>query len=477
MSSTPFYNNPFLSNSNASLEQHVSPAAGVSPRSNAEDLDLSAKTAVEVKITWGDQVLFITHLSPPRDVFVGDETEGPVDYKLPIARTQIVRADGDAIVALTDDGSLPLARGESSLRKLGDLTVRVASVAAAKPADRSASKSRRTALVWWGASAALHLAIVAGLTLSPGASLDDDDATLDKSTQAYMLAMQSSRAEREIAEQEPENSGEATSANSSAGAKHAGDSGQMGMPDKMMTGGHYSVKGPPDTAEQKLAKTHALIESNKYGAIGALASVFGATSNTPVSFNGGDESIGKDPMDFNGNLAGDHAGDSFGYNGLGPTGTGPGGGGWFDGIGLNQIGGFGHACVGGNCGPGAEWGTGPGGKPMKHNTKIIRMPDVGVDVTGGLPPDTIKRVIRANFPRFRQCYEQGLKKDPGLRGSVAVRFIIDTTGAIETANLAGGSMSDGQVSSCVLGIYKTVSFPEPLGGMVMVTYPIDFQND
>lgn len=471
MSSTPFMNNPFLSSATDSV------AHAAAPRLNSDDLDLSAKTAVEVKISWGEQVLFITHLSPPRDVFVGDETEGPVDYKLPIARTQIVRAEGDTIVALTDDGAMPLSRGQSNLRQLADLTVRVASVAAAKAPDRSASKSRRTALMWWGASAALHLAIVAGLTLSPGASLDDENAGLDKSTQAYMLAMQSARADREIAEQEPDSTGDASSSNSSSGAKHAGASGQMGTPDKMMTGGHYSVKGPADSAEQKLAKTHAMIESNRYGAIGALASVFGATTNTPVSFNGGDESIGKDPMDFNGNLAGDHAGDSFGYNGLGPTGTGPGGGGWFDGIGLNQVGGFGHTCVGGNCGNGTDWGTGPGGKGMKHTVKTIRMPDTGVGVTGGLPPDTVKRVIRANFPRFRQCYEQGLKKDPGLRGSVAVRFIIDTTGAIETANLAGGSMSDAQVSSCVLGVYKTVSFPEPEGGKVMVTYPIDFQND
>lgn len=466
MSSIPFSTNPFLSN-----------AATPATRSNDEELDLSAKTAVEVKITWGDQILFITHLSPPRDVFVGDETEGPVDYELPIARTQIVRADGDAIAAVNEDGSVPLSRGASNVRTLGELTVRIASVAAANAPDRSAPKSRRTALVWWGASAALHLAIVAGLTMSPGASLEDDNAQLDKSTRAYMLAMQQNHAEREIAQQEEESTGEQSSANSSSGAKHAGASGQMGAPDKNMTNGHYAVSGPPDSVEQKLAKTHALIESNRYGAIGALASVFGATNRAPVAFDGGDESIGRDPMDFNGNLAGDHPGDSFGYNGLGPTGTGPGGGGWFDGIGMNNIGGFGHTCISANCGPGAEWGSGPGGKPLKHEVKTIRMPDGGVDVVGKLPPDAIKRVVRANFPRFRACYESGLKKDPGLKGSVAVRFIIDNTGATENVSAAGGSMTDAAVSSCVLGIYKTISFPEPEGGKVMVTYPIDFQNE
>ncbi len=467
MSSNPFLtNNPFL----------PSEAAAPSPRVQDEELDLSAKTALEVKITWGEQVLFITHLSPARDVFVGDESEGPVDYKLPCARTQIARADGESISALNEGGALPLSRGQSNVRQIGELTVRVANVAAAT-APKGKNKSRRTALGWWGASAALHLAIIAGLTMSPGASLDDETAALDKSTQAYMMAMQKNVQEKEIAEQQPESGDTTTSSgNSSAGAAHAGASGQSGNPAKNMTNGHYAVQGPPDSAEVKLAKTHALIESNRYGAIGALASVFGATHNAPVSFNGGDESIGRDPLDFNGNLAGDHPGDSFGYNGLGPTGTGPGGGGWFDGVGLNRIGDFGHACVGGNCGPGSDWSTGPGGKPSKYVPKGVKMYDTTVDMTGKLPPDVIKRVIRANFPRFRACYEQGLKKDPGLKGTVAVRFIIDTTGAVESASLSGGSMSDTGVSSCVLGVYRTVSFPEPESGKVLVTYPIDFQS-
>jgi hypothetical protein len=469
MNSNPFLaNNPFVNN--------VSSAAVASPRVNDEDLDLGAKTALEVKIMWGDQTLFITHLSPARDVFVGDESEGPVDYKLPTPRVQIARVEGDSIVAITDDGTLPLTRGQSHTRNVGEMTVRIASVAAAKAPPRG-NKGRKTALAWWGASAALHMAIVAGLTMSPGASLDDETAALDKSTAAYMMALQKNVQEKEIVEQEPESGDTTSSGNSSAGAAHAGASGQMGNPAKNVTGGHYAVQGPADSVEVKLAKTHALIESNRYGAIGALASVFGATSNAPVSFNGGDESIGRDPLDFNGNLAGDHAGDSFGYNGLGPTGTGPGGGGWFDGVGLNKIGDFGHACVGGACGNGTDWSTGPGGKAGKYVPKgAPKMYDPGVETTGKLPPEAIKRVIRANFPRFRACYETGLKKDPGLKGTVSVRFIIDTTGAVESASLSGGSMSDSGVSSCVLGVYKTVSFPEPESGKVMVNYPIDFQS-
>ena len=131
MSSNPFLaNNPFVTNDVSTA------AASVSERVASDDLDLSAKTALEVKITWGEQVLFISHLSPARDVFVGDESEGPVDYKLPTPRVQIARVEGDSIVALTDDGMLPLSRGQSHVRKVSEMTVRIASVAAAKRARR-----------------------------------------------------------------------------------------------------------------------------------------------------------------------------------------------------------------------------------------------------------------------------------------------------------------------------------------------------
>jgi len=459
-------NNPFV----------VGVAPAVAPRPVViEGVEIESQSALELEVRWGDQVLHLVHLSPPRDVFVGDESEGPVDYKLPVARTQIVRASGDSVVALTEQGDIALSRGGKNERRVGDFTVRCAVVAAGK-APPKGSKARRKVLGFWAASALAHLGLIAGLMMAPGASLDDDAAGLDKSTQAYLMQLQNAAERPEIKQEESEGE-KSDSSNGSAGGAHAGDSGQMGTPDKAKTGGHYQVKGPAETTEQKLAKTHALIESNRYGAIGALASVFGSTSNAPVSFNGGEESIGKDPADYQGNLFGDHPGDAFGYNGLGPMGTGPGGGGWFDGIGLNRIGGFGHGCVGSHCGDGGEWGGGKGGKGLVRKPQGVKMIDTSVESTGTLPPDIIKRVIRANFPRFRACYEQGLKKDPGLRGTVAVRFIIDSTGATESVSLAGGSMSDSQVSSCVLGVYSTISFPSPENGKVMVKYPIDFQND
>jgi hypothetical protein len=114
---------------------------------------------------------------------------------------------------------------------------------------------------------------------------------------------------------------------------------------------------------------------------------------------------------------------------------------------------------------------------IKHHPSTVKMIEKGATIDGRLPPDVVKRIVRANFPRFRACYEAGLKRDPLTKGTVSVEFVIDTTGAVESASLGSGSLGEGGVKSCVLGVFRTLSFPEPEGGKVKVTYPIDFQKD
>ncbi len=244
-----FSNNPFVA---------AQPAIATKPIV-IEGVEIESKSALEIEVRWGDQVLHVMHLSPARDVFVGDDAEGPVDYKLPTARVQVVRASGESVVALNDAGDVALARGQKNERRIGDFTIHTAVVAAGKAPPRDSSKARRKVMGFWAASAALHLALIAGFMFAPGASLDDEAAGLDKSTQAYLMQMQSARADREIKQEESDGE-KSDSTNGSAGGAHAGASGQMGKPDKSMTGGHYQVKGPPETTEMKLAKTHAMIE-------------------------------------------------------------------------------------------------------------------------------------------------------------------------------------------------------------------------
>jgi hypothetical protein len=95
-------------------------------------------------------------------------------------------------------------------------------------------------------------------------------------------------------------------------------------------------------------------------------------------------------------------------------------------------------------------------------------------VSGRLPPETIQRIIRQNFGRFRACYQAGLQHHPTLAGRVAVKFVIGRDGAVASVQDGGSDLPDPRVVSCVIRAFYGLSFPQPEGGIVSVVYPIAF---
>jgi hypothetical protein len=96
-------------------------------------------------------------------------------------------------------------------------------------------------------------------------------------------------------------------------------------------------------------------------------------------------------------------------------------------------------------------------------------------VIGRLPAEVIQRIIRQHFPRFRACYENGLRSNPNLAGTVVTKFVIDRAGNVTTsARDASTTITDATVVSCVTRIYSDLSFPIPEGGIVVVTSPLTF---
>jgi Ca-activated chloride channel family protein len=98
-------------------------------------------------------------------------------------------------------------------------------------------------------------------------------------------------------------------------------------------------------------------------------------------------------------------------------------------------------------------------------------------VAGRLPPEVIQRIVRQNFGRFRLCYEQGLTRNPNLSGRVSTRFVIGRDGSVSNVQNSGSDLPDSAVVSCVQSAYYGLSFPEPDGGTVTVTFPIQFEPD
>ncbi len=95
-------------------------------------------------------------------------------------------------------------------------------------------------------------------------------------------------------------------------------------------------------------------------------------------------------------------------------------------------------------------------------------------MNGRLPPEVIQRIVRQNFGRFRLCYENGLRANPGLQGRVAVRFVIARDGSVSTAADGGSDVPDATVVSCVVRSFSALTFPQPEGGLVTVVFPIVF---
>jgi hypothetical protein len=95
---------------------------------------------------------------------------------------------------------------------------------------------------------------------------------------------------------------------------------------------------------------------------------------------------------------------------------------------------------------------------------------------GQLPTAIVKRIVRATFPRFRACYELGVDLDPNLKGQVTASFVVDAKGAVGLVKQGPTTMPDPIVTSCVVGVFRTLAFPEPEGGDVEIAVPLAFAN-
>jgi hypothetical protein len=154
--------------------------------------------------------------------------------------------------------------------------------------------------------------------------------------------------------------------------------------------------------------------------------------------------------------------DTSGAGGLGLSGIGAGGGGLGHGAGSTT---------------GGDFGSGQGRLGGAHATRAPRLIQGPVTVNGMLPVEVIQRIVRQNFGRFRLCYEGGLEANATLAGRVTVRFLIDRAGSVANAVDAGSDLPDATVVGCVVRAMKSLSFPEPGGGMVQVVYPLQFAPD
>lgn len=479
----------------------------------SDEVELPHVQAVEVKVSWGANVLHVSHLTPPRNFYVGEEQgkNFSTDFfipaeKLGTARMPVVIADAGSIAVVLPPGAtgsvelpgqprmtldeargrgqpcaelsgaqqLALGAGARARVELNDFVFQIAAVNAGKPIKHGVGAGIDwNVAIYFGASFLGVGGLIAAMAFFvPPLGLEDEEG-IDKDQLYLMQQFLDAAAERELEEKETEQVSEQDADNKEGGTgtRAKGEEGSMGKQDSKATNKRYAVQGPAANADPHIARQAALREAMEFGMIGLLNTGAAGDPNAPTAPWGRDTSLGTDSVSAMGNMFGDEIGDAYGAGGLGLSGIGEGGGGRGEGIGLGSIGTLGH---GAGTGQGQGFGSGHGRLGGSHSTKAPKVRMGATTVSGRLPPEVIQRIVRQNYGRFRLCYEQGLSKNPNLEGRATVRFVIGRDGSVSNVSNGGSDIPDSGVVQCVVKNFYGLSFPQPEGGIVTVVYPIMF---
>jgi hypothetical protein len=480
------------------------------PDVSPDEVELPHVQSVEVMVLWGTNVLHVSHLTPPRNFYVGEELSknfacdffipseklgttrlpvvtgdrASVSLVIPPTATGYVDLPGQGRLSLDDirpraqpsaeisgGHQFPLPGGAKAHVEVNDFVFQVAAVNAGKPLKHGVGAAWDwTVASYFGLSFLAHAGIIAAMAffVPPLGLTDDED--LDKDALFLMQQYLKAAAEREQEEKDPEVVQEnSDNKEGGTGTRAKGEEGSMGNPTTKATNKRYAVQGPKDNPDPHIARQAALREAMEFGMIGLLNTGAAGDPNAPTAPWGRDTSLGTDDISARGNMWGDEIGDAFGAGGLGLSGIGEGGGGRGEGIGLGNIGTLGH---GAGTGTGQGFGAGHGRLGGSHKTSAPKVRMGATTVSGRLPPEVIQRIVRQNYGRFRMCYEQGLGRNPNLQGRVSARFVIGRDGSVSNVGNGGSDLPDSGVVSCVLSAFYGLSFPQPEGGIVTVVYPI-----
>jgi len=109
--------------------------------------------------------------------------------------------------------------------------------------------------------------------------------------------------------------------------------------------------------------------------------------------------------------------------------------------------------------------------------KVANDDHAGVRNEGGgvLEKTQIELVLKQRMSLFMRCYQRELQRNPDLKGTVVVRFVIDRDGTIRHSHLRATSLHNPVVEGCVVDEVDNTRFPRPTGGTVVVSYPFNFQ--
>lgn len=424
--------------------------------------------ALEVTVLWGDTVVDsalirearpVTVSSKPGvgDVYVeSDQADGWViaqnagtqaTVTIPNgAKSGVRKADGS--VTRGASGSVTINLGDRVVFKVGTLTFRVQFVRGGGELGKGAVRDWYFPQIF-AIVALAHVFFVVAAFLTPHLSTSLTDDLFKNQNRFAQMILKAPEKEKERKKLD---------LSGAKGAKAKDEEGKFGKKDTPKKDALASKQGAPRVDPNKREKDRKIALSS--GLLGMLGKQ-GAVSN--VFGPGG---LGSGINNAMGGIQGSEMGDAGGAGGLGTRGTGAGGGG-------NSLGIGGLGTHGNGRGSGGYGNIDLGGRG-KGETRIVPGKTI---IQGSLSKEEIGRVIRRNLARFKFCYEKQLASNPNLNGKISVYFTIDPTGGVADASVRETSMNDETVEQCAVKVMRSLKFPQPRGGgIVVVTYPFVFAS-
>lgn len=93
------------------------------------------------------------------------------------------------------------------------------------------------------------------------------------------------------------------------------------------------------------------------------------------------------------------------------------------------------------------------------------------------PVSNFDRVVATQRARLRACYQNELKRDPGLEGKIVVGLEIAASGEVADAKIEKNEKMSPPVTSCVLNAFKHARFDAPADGATTGTVEVAFQPE
>jgi hypothetical protein len=86
----------------------------------------------------------------------------------------------------------------------------------------------------------------------------------------------------------------------------------------------------------------------------------------------------------------------------------------------------------------------------------------------------VREVVNARSEGLQKCYAQALSRNHSAAGTVTFEFLIAQDGQSELARARDTTLDDCEAIRCMIGRFRGLSFPAPVGRSVRIIYPIRF---